>query len=156
MRFPFSFSFERELTNAITPENEQRVLEYIETRITKRKANTIVIEDSSVIFKGSTGGRGSLFIMVDQGVFSLVCMSGTWNLVYQINMKSLFIETGILSAVIEACSLLNGGPWWIGIVPFLWLCGANWAITLIRQGSFATEIATEIDDIICEKAAVED
>ncbi|MBB2144926.1 hypothetical protein GM921_05500 [Pedobacter sp. LMG 31464] len=116
------------------------------------KANNVAIEDTHVTYKGSTSNwRGSLFGSVDNGSFILINKDNNWWLNYQINMGKLFIGTAILSSIMGLFILANGGPWWVGIVGFLWLCGANWIINLIRHGFVATNIAEGIDELICGK-----
>lgn len=51
----------------------------------------------------------------------------------------------------EVFMLVNGGPWWVGIAAFLWLCGANWILNLVRHGGVADDIAARIDRLICGK-----
>ncbi|WP_139332223.1 hypothetical protein [Mucilaginibacter lappiensis] len=118
----------------------------------KDKAAHVIVKDLSVSYKGSASNwRGSLFGSVDNGVFNLVYENNSWLLNYQINMRQLFITTSIMSIIMGVFMLVNGGPWWVGIVAFLWLCGVNWIISSIRHGTVATDIATGIDELICGK-----
>ena len=152
MIFPFSVIFNRSLKTVITPDNKEQILQYIRESILKDKADHVIVKDLSVSYKGSTANRrGSLFGGVDNGVFSLVHKNNSWLLNYQINMRQLFISTSILSIIMGVFMLVNGGPWWVGIVAFLWLCGVNWVISAIRHGTVATDIATGIDELICGK-----
>ncbi len=119
------------------------------------KADHVIAKDLHVTYKGSTSNwRGSLFGGVDDGVFNLIYKDNSWWLNYQINMRKLFIFTTILSSFMGLFALVSGGPWWIGIAAFLWLCGANWIINLIRHGAVATDIAVGIDELICGKEEV--
>ena len=152
MTFPFSVSFNRKLEAAITSDNQHKILLYIKKSILEDKANNIVVEDLVVKYRGSTSNwRGSLFGSVDNGIFYLVYKNNSWFLNYKINMRKLFVGASILSTIMGVFALVNGGPWWIGIMAFLWLCGANWIINLIRHGAVATDIATGIDELVCAK-----
>jgi hypothetical protein len=155
MTFPFSVQFNKRLKAAITPDDQQKILQYITKNILKDKADNVVIEDICVTYKGSTSNwRGSLFGSVDNGVFNLIYKDNTRWLNYQINMRKLFIGTTILASIMGIFVFVNGGPWWVGIVMFLWLCGANWIINLIRHENVATSIAAGIDELIYSKEHV--
>jgi len=152
MIFPFSVSFNRSLKTTVTADNKERILRYIRKSILKDKADNIFAEDLSVRYKGSTSfWRGSLFGSVDNGVFNLVLKNNSWLLEYQIKMHKLFIGTSFMSVIMGTFSIANGGPWWIGILAFLWLCGANWITNCIRHGTVATEIAAGVDALMCAK-----
>lgn len=141
MIFPFSVSFNNRLKATITTDNQQDILQYIMKCILGRKANNVVAQDTHVTYKGSTSyWGGALFGSLD-GAFNLIYKDNSWQLNYRINMCKLFIGTAILSSIMGVFSLVNDGPWWVGIVMFLWLCGANWIIKLIRHGAVATDIA---------------
>jgi hypothetical protein len=119
------------------------------------KADNVVVEDMSVNYKGSTSNwSGSLFGSVDNGIFCLAYENNSWFLNYQINMCTLFIGTSTLSIIMGVFALENNGSWWIGIVAFLWLCGANWIIILIRHGGVVTDVAAGIDELICGKTVL--
>jgi hypothetical protein len=152
MIFPFSVSYNRRLKATITPDNQHAVLQYIMNSILDDKANNVVAEDIHVSYKGSTSARkGSLFGSVDNGTFSLIYKDDSWWLNYQINMRELFVFATIASTIMGVFMLLGGGPWWVGITAFLWLCGVNWTISFIRHETVATSIASGIDDLICGK-----
>jgi hypothetical protein len=152
MTFPFSVHFGRSLKTTITPDNKEQILQYIKQSILEDKADNVIIEDVTVCYKGSTSNwRGSLFGSVDNGIFYLIYKDNSWFLDYQINMRELFIATSIMSTIMEVFVLSTGGPWWIGIAAFLWLCGANWILNLIRHGGVANDISTGIDELICGK-----
>ena len=152
MIFPFSVIFNRSLKTVITPDNKGQILQHIRESILNDKADRVIVKDLSVSYKGSTSNwRGSLFGSVDNGVFNLIYENNSWLLNYQINMRKLFIGTSTMSIIMTVFMLVNSGPWWIGIVAFLWLCGVNWIINLIRHGTVATDIATGIDELICGK-----
>jgi hypothetical protein len=152
MTFPFSLSFNKRLKATITSDNQQKILHYIMKSILDDKANNVVVEDIHVTYKGSTSNwRGSLFESVDDGIFVLLYKDNNWWLNYKINMRKLFICTAILSIIVGVFALVNGGPWWIGVAAFLWLCGANWIINLIRHETVAANIAGGIDELICGK-----
>jgi len=152
MIFPFSVCFNRLLKTTITPDNKGQVLQYIGKSILRDKADKVVVEDMFVSYQGSTSyWRGSLFGSVDNGAFYLTYKSNSWFLIYQINMRKLFIGTSILSIAMGIFALVSGGPWWIGIAAFLWLCGANWITNLIRHGTVATDIAVGIDELMLGK-----
>ena len=147
MIFPFSVCFNTSLKTIVTPDNKEQILRYIEKNILRDKADNVVVKDISVYYKGSTSNwRSSLFGSVDNGVFNLIYKNDSWFLNYQIIMFRLFIIASIMSIIIGV-----GGPWWIGIAAFSWLCGANWIINFIRHGAVATDIATGIDESICGK-----
>jgi len=149
MTFPFSLYFNRKLNAAITSDTQNNVLDYIKISILDDKADNILIEGLNVTYKGSTSNwRGSLFGSVDDGIFSLIYKEGYWWLIYRINMHKLFISTIILSTIMGVFAFVNGGPWWAGMAAFLWLCGANWFINLVRHGLMATNIAEGIDRLI--------
>jgi len=152
MTFPFSVIFSRQLEATITPNNRDKVLQYIEQYIKEDKANNIIVADMCVTYRGSTSNwRGSLFGSVDNGVFKLIHKDDSWFLNYQINMRRLFIDTAILSTIMGIFAQVTGDIWWVGIAAFLWLCGANWVTNLIRHDSEAGEIAAGIDELICGK-----
>ncbi|MET3498736.1 hypothetical protein FHW88_001043 [Mucilaginibacter sp. SG538B] len=152
MTFPFSVHFDRPLKAIITPDNKEQILQCIKNSILEDKADNIVVQDLTVCYKGSTSNwRGSLFGSVDNGIFYLIYKNNSWFLDYQINMRELFIVTSIMSTAMEVFMLVNGGPWWVGIAAFLWLCGANWILNLVRHGGVADDIAARIDRLICGK-----
>ncbi len=152
MIFPFSVSFNKRLAATITSDNQQQILQYIVKSILEDKAKNIAVEDVHVTYKGSTSNwRGSLFGSVDDGIFNLIYKDNNWWLYYKINMRKLFVGAAQLSTIVGLFALVNGGPWWIGIAGFLWLCGANWIINLIRHESVASNIAWGIDELICGK-----
>lgn len=149
MVFPFSLRFNKRLKISITQDNEQQILQYIMNCILDDKADYVLIDNKQVTYKGSTSNwRGSLFGSVDDGVFNLIDRDSYWQLNYQINMRNLFIITAILSIAMGLFALANGGPWWIAIAAFLWLCGMNWVINLIRHDAVANTIADGIDELI--------
>lgn len=152
MTFPFSVCFDRPLKAIITIDNQGRILQYIEKYVIEGKANNVIVEDTRVTYKGSTSGwNTALYRAVDNGTFVLLYKDNQWFLRYQINMYQLFIITSIMSIGIGVFMLVGGGPWWIGIIGFLWLCGANWIINLIRHGIVATNVAIGINELICGK-----
>jgi hypothetical protein len=149
MIFPFSVNFNESLKTTITPENKEQVLQYIKKSILEDKADNVVIDGMQVAYKGSTSPwRGSLYTGVDNGFFDLVAKGNSWFLKYRINMRQLFIVTSIMSTIMGGIAISTGGPPWVGLIMFLWLCGANWVINLIRHGSVAVEIAAGIDEMI--------
>ncbi|MHA4895764.1 hypothetical protein ACXZ1K_13505 [Pedobacter sp. PWIIR3] len=91
---------------------------------------------------------------MDDGIFTLINKGDTWWLNYQINMAQLFIVTSIMSIAVTVFMLVDGGPRWIGIFAFLWLCGMNWIVNLVRHEAVATNIAYGIDELICGKLVV--
>lgn len=152
MIFPLSVSFNKRLKATITSDNQQKILQYIAKSILHDQARNVIVEDIQVTYKGSTSyGRGSLFGSIDKGTFNLVYNDNSWWLNYRINMPKLFIATSILSSFMGVFSLVNAGPWWIGIAAFMWLCGTNWVIILIRHDSLAADIVMGIDELICGK-----
>jgi len=152
MAFPFSVQFNKKLKAPITVDNKQRVLEFIMNSILERDAKNVFQEDMQVSYKGSTSPwRGALFKGVDNGKFILLYKDNCWWLNYRINMRELFIVTGLISIFAGGFMLVNDGPWWIGIVRFLWLCGANWVTNVLRHGSLNTDIGLGIDNLICGK-----
>jgi len=152
MVFPFSVRFNKKLKAEITSENQAQTLQFIAKYISEDKADNVTITELDVTYKGSTSiWRGSLFGSVDSGIFSFAFKNNCWCLVYQINMRKLFIGTSILSAIAEISVLINGGTWWIGIAAFSWLCGANWITNLIRHESVAFSVSAGIDELICGK-----
>lgn len=152
MVFPFSVRFIKKLKAEITSENQPQALQFIAKYISEDKADNVAVTELNVTYKGSTSiWRGSLFGSVDSGIFSFAFKNNSWRLVYQINMRKLFIGTSILSAIAEISVLIEGGPWWIGIAAFSWLCGANWITNLIRHESVAFSLAAGVDELICGK-----
>ncbi|MCO5946683.1 hypothetical protein [Mucilaginibacter flavidus] len=153
MAFPISVSYSKPLKATITSDNQQQILNFIEKSILKDKADNVVVEEKHVKYRGSTSAwRGSLFRSVDNGIFTLIYKNDGWWLNYQIKMRKLFVGAAILSGVMGVFALANTGPWWVGIAAFLWFCGANWIINLIRHESVAATMAVEIDELICGKA----
>ncbi|MEO6977748.1 MAG: hypothetical protein ABI113_05185 [Mucilaginibacter sp.] len=152
MAFPISVSYTKRLKATITSDNQQQILNFIGESILKDKADNVVLEEKYVKYRGSTSAwRGSLFGSVDNGVFTLIYKSDGWWLNYQIKMRKLFVGAAILSGIMGVFAWANNGPWWVGIAAFLWFCGANWIINLIRHESVATTMAVEIDELICGK-----
>jgi hypothetical protein len=152
MTFPFSVCFSRSLKTIITADNKEQILQYIEKSILEDKADNVIVEDMAINYKGSTSNwRGSLFGSIDNGVFYLIYEKNTWFLKYQINMLQLFIITAMMSTFIGVYDQVNGGEWWIGIVAFLWLCGANWVTIVLRHASVAADIAWGIDELMYGK-----
>ena len=152
MTFPISVHFKKRLKAIITDDNQQQILQYIIKSISEDKADNIVAEDSRVTYKGSTSNwNGSLFRTIDDGAFNFIYKDAAWWLDYQINMRKMFVVTAIMSTVMGIYAQVNGDLWWVGIIAFLWLCGANWIINLIRHGNVAAEIASGIDELICGK-----
>jgi hypothetical protein len=149
MNFPVSVIFNRKLDIVVNSDNSDQILQYIKDAADKRKADNLVIEDMSVIYKGSTSySRTSLFQIIDKGTFSVVYKDDSWSLRYQIDMRKLFIHTGLMSVAFGIFATIGTGAWWVGICAFLWLCGGNWIIACLRHGSFATELAEEINELI--------
>jgi hypothetical protein len=152
MTFPVSVAFNKSLKTTITSDNKEQILQYIKKSILEDKADNVIIQDTCVSYKGSTSNwRGALFGSVDNGIFNLLYKDNGWFLNYQINMRKLFIGTAILSSIMGVFALVSGGPWWVGIAAFMWLCGANWVINLIRHETVAATIALGIDELICGK-----
>lgn len=152
MAFPISMCYTNQLKPVVTSENQLQILNFIATSILKDKAGRVVIGDMQVKYKGSTSNwRGSLFNGVNNGVFTLIYKDDNWWLNYQLNMRELFIGTAILSGIMGVFSLVTGGPWWAVIFAFLWLCGGNWVIIVIRHGGLAADITLGIDELICGK-----
>jgi hypothetical protein len=152
MTFPFSIQFNKKLEAPITVDNQQIILQYIMNSILERKADNVAFQDLAVTYKGSTSPwRGSIFKGLDSGIFTLLYKDNCWWLNYRINMRELFIVTGLMSIFVGGFTLANDGPWWIGIVAFLWLCGANWVTNVLRHGSLNTDIGLGIDELICGK-----
>lgn len=152
MIFPFVVRFNKRLSAVITSDNEAEVLWLIKKSILADKADHVIAEDLHVSYKGSASNwRGSLFQGVDNGVFTLIYKDNSWWLNYQIDMRKMFIWTAVISACMAAFVIANSGPWWIGVIAFLWLCGANWVTKVLRHGSLNTDIGHEIDELICGK-----
>jgi hypothetical protein len=152
MTFPFSLRLKERLKANVTTDNQQQILQYIIQSIRDKKAKNTFSEDLTVTYKGSTSsGRGSLLGSVDDGIFNLTYKDNSWWLIYQINLRGIFIGTGILAGIMESFVLLAGGPWWIGFIQFLWLCGGNWIIVVIRHESLLTQIAGGINEMVCGK-----
>ncbi|OOQ59415.1 hypothetical protein [Mucilaginibacter pedocola] len=156
MTFPLSVRFNRPLQTDITPGNKAQVLQLIKDGIISKKADMVITEDMSVSYKGTTSTmKGSIFGSVDSGIFSLTYENDNWLLKYQIDMRELFIFTSILAVVMEVFTLSIKGPWWFGVAAFLWVCGANWAVTVVRHGFLANNIADEINEQTGGKPKVE-
>lgn len=155
MIFPFSVHFNRRLNFMITPDNKERILRYIAESLSQDKADNVTIGTMAVNYRGSTSSwRGSLFGSVDNGTFNLIYKDASWLLDYQINMLKLFIGTSIMSTAMGVFALVSGGPWWVGIAAFLWLCGGNWIIILMRHQAVADEIAAGIEELISGKTVL--
>jgi hypothetical protein len=144
MPFPISIRFKKRLKVTITSENQPKALRYIQKTIQDKAAGNIVIENNQVSYKGSTqSGRRSLFGEI-RGTFTLINgKDGRSYLIYEFKMYHLFIVTPIMAV---AFGLLSH-HWWLGIIAFLWLCGMNWIIYLIRNEALANELATGIDSL---------
>lgn len=152
MTFPLSVRFNKPLKTIITSDNKEQILQYIKKRILDDKADNVKVEDIYVSYKGSTSyWNWGLFRSVDSGIFSLLYKDNSWLLNYQINMRELFIGTAILSTLMGIFAEANSGDWWVAIVMFVWLCGANWITNMIRHESLAAGIAFGIDELYCEK-----
>jgi hypothetical protein len=152
MIFPISVKFNSKLKTTITPDNKQQILLFIQKSILEDNANNVVFEDMSVGYKGTTSRwRGALFGSVDNGIFNLLYKDSNWFLIYQINMRKLFIAAAIMSTVMAIFGFKTGDSLWIGIGFFSWFCGGNWIINIIRHGSVASDIAFSIDELFADK-----
>ncbi len=147
MNFPFAVHFEKKLETKITSDNRDDILQFIENYLLADKADNIVLEDMSVRYKGSKSiWNVSLYRTVDEGLFSLIYKDNSWFLRYQINLRSLFTDTIIISLMFGVVGqIIIGGMWWIGLVAYLWFCGGNWVINVIGHESIAATIAANID-----------
>ncbi|WP_158826730.1 hypothetical protein [Mucilaginibacter lacusdianchii] len=150
MPFPFSIRYTKPLRAVIMPNNQRQVLEYIKKRILADKADNIVMSEESVTYKGSTSAnkRHALFESVDCGSFTLSNKGNKWCLVYKIKMYKLFIFTSLMAAFMGLIAQIGNGDWWIGIIMFLWLCGMNWIISIIRHEDVAARIAIGINELL--------
>jgi hypothetical protein len=147
MLFPVLIKYNRPLLGNIPPEKQSIVVQYIQTFITEKKADNVIISDTSVSYKGTTSKwRGALFGGVDEGVFKLMEIDSKACIVYDFTMRRLFITTAIMSVVAGFVVRI----WWVSIFAFLWLCGMNWIINLIRHGDLISEIVIGVNDLLFE------
>lgn len=152
MIFPVTININKRLRATITPGNQRQILQYIVKSVLDEKADNVVAEDMHITCRGSTiKATGALFKGIDYGIFSLIYKDGSWWLNYRFNMRGLFVSTLIISSIAGVLFVVNGGPWWIGGIAFLWLGGVNWAITSIRHRSLAIGIVLGIDEMIFGK-----
>lgn len=146
MKFPISIVFERKLNIIVDEENTVKILGFIRDEIVKRKADNVIIENSSVSAKGSSlGWDTSLLQIADKATFSLLQKNDESFIRYQLDMPKLFIHTTVIAAIFEVLGLTQGNVWWIGFGAFGWLCGANWLTAYLRHGLFVSELAEGID-----------
>ena len=136
MVFPFSASFERSIKTMITSDNKDEILWYINKTILEDKADNVVVAHMTVSYEGSTGGRGSMFNGVNNGVVSLACKGDKWYVEYKINLRRLFTVMLIMSATMESFALFVQDARWVGIVAFLCLWGFSWVLEIRRHGKF--------------------
>lgn len=147
MSFPFSIRYDKPINAIITADNQQEVLEYIRARILEKKANNIIIKGNQVSYKGSTGGRQSLFITVDNGVFTLISIDNNWHLIYEINRKSLFFYSIAIGVITSIMGQIMSGIWWIGFIYFTFGYGLNWLIGSAMNENLLTGITKGIDQL---------
>jgi hypothetical protein len=153
MIFPVSFKYKRTLRGIITPDQQAVAIQVIKKMIVEKKGKNIVVENNSVSYKGTTApGKGSLLGAVDNGKFSLIDANDKSLLIYEINMQSLFITTGIM-AVVAGVFVQR---WWVSLIAFAWLCGMNWVIILIRHDNLVLEVAASVNDLIFGKEEVKE
>jgi len=147
MAFPFLASFERSIKTVVTPENKDQLLSYIKGTILEEKADNVVVEDMAVRYKGSTGGRGSIFNTVDSGIFSLVCKDDNWFVDYQMSMHNFVMIALVAIGIIEILLTLGDGPWAVHIVALFWPFGLAWVVEMGRHGALAGDLAAGIDHL---------
>ncbi|RCH56722.1 hypothetical protein DJ568_02385 [Mucilaginibacter hurinus] len=110
-----------------------------------KKANNVTSGDYEVYYKGTTGSaRQNLFGLPDNGTIQLVPYEDKLHLTHSINLVGLFAKTALMSIGFGIFGIFTH-RWWIGPVFFIWLCGANWVIAIIRHGFFTTELADDIN-----------
>ncbi|RFZ91040.1 hypothetical protein D0C36_19040 [Mucilaginibacter conchicola] len=64
---------------------------------------------------------------------------------YELNMRKLFIQTGLISLIFGVIATIGANAWWIFLAAFIWLCGGSWVIDNIRHGLLVSELAEGID-----------
>ena len=144
MAFPFSITYQKKLKAKVGSENLPASLKYIQTIISEKAADNVSIENSLIGYKGSTSNyRGSLFGGPDSGSFTFISNYENSFLVYEIKLNKLFIITPIMAGVFGLLSQLV----WVAAGTFLWLCGMNWIIIVVRHDSLAWELAAGIDKL---------
>ena len=115
-----------------------------------KPAKDIVIEDNSLSFKaGSAWSNWNIMQTIDRGVFRLEEKEGDVILTYEFFMYKLFIYTSIMALAMGIVSQKI----WAGVGAFLWLCGMNWIIGVMRHRGLLDELAADIDSFINEKKA---
>ncbi|GAA4922840.1 hypothetical protein [Mucilaginibacter defluvii] len=149
MPFPVDVIYDRRLKSIVTDDNAESILSYIRKSILEDKADNVSVDGMTVIYSGSASNwRGSLYGGIDGGKFSLIYRDDAWYLIYHIGLRQLFIFSSLFSLCAAGFMFFNNGPWWVGIIAFLWLGGFNWVISYLRHGFVATDIAAGIDKLI--------
>lgn len=146
MRFPFSVVYNKILNSNVNSDNKEEVLKFIKDTIEEDKADNVVTHDWSVTYKGSISRWNvSRYRTVDDGIFTLIENGNSWYLRYKINMLTLFRDTFLLSLVFGIFGQLIDGSWWLGLIAYLWFCGVNWLINIVRHEGIVSNIAADID-----------
>jgi len=145
MPFPFSIKYSTTLKEKIVPENYLKILNHIRAFIIDKPAKDIIIENNRLSFKPSTYyWNWNIMVSIEKGIFSIIEKEGHVILTYEFFMYRLFITTGIMSVIAGILTQIL----WIPIAAFLWLCGMNWIITLVRHKSMLDDLTSEIDALI--------
>jgi len=150
MIFPFSIRYSVRLSDHFFTNRNKEALKYIESYITSKKGKDIVIDDDRLTFKSKffTGrSNGNILVPIEKGIFTIVDKGDQVILTYEFYMYRLFIVVAIMSVFMA----ISANRIWIGILCFLWLCGMNWLLTLIRHRRMLKKIAMAID-ILCVSA----
>lgn len=139
--FLFPQIYKEKLHGIVTPDDHQLVLLLISKLIEEKKADNIFIKDGVLSYKGSTGGRSSLFMGPDGGTFELQDCDGSTYLIYRFTMRRTFIISLVISLVFTIVSR----TWWICIPVSFLLFGIIWLGTSARHGDFVSDVVADID-----------
>ncbi|MCJ8210336.1 hypothetical protein MUY27_11510 [Mucilaginibacter sp. RS28] len=152
MPFPFSVSYTKRLKAVITDDNLQQVLDYIQKTIVENKGDNVLIQDNTVSYGGTTGAvRGSLFGMVDGGMFSLVTIDRGTTLYYKVVMRRNSILSIILATIFAMGTLCTTGfsqSWLFSLVAFIFISCGNAMISWFMHEDFGFQIVSNIDRLI--------
>ena len=147
MTFPFSIKYSARLNNHFSIDRKEETFKFIEDFITNKTGDEIIIEGDKLTFKSKffkDRWNTNILVPIEKGVFIIIDKGDRYILTYEFYMYHLFIAVTIMSTFIAIFSQQV----WVGILCFLWLCGMNWLIAIIRHKMMLNEITKEINNQI--------
>lgn len=143
--FPIDVTIKRKIRGKLNPDQRKEALQHVAVAIRKKEANNIIVSGDFVTCKGSTSWSRNALFKKDGGRFSFVDEGPISYLVFDYSQLTLFIFAASFSVIAGIVAGIANN-WWIGIIMFLWMFGANWVTSHFRYGVLVSEIAGEISD----------